>query len=304
MSAAIPPVDVLSGHQRRHLERDQGRRRSRGQLVLLYVGTSLLGLMFTGPFLWTLSCSLKTPYEILQYPPPLIPAQLQWENYLRVWTIIDFATFTKNSLIVTILSMIGSVSSAAIVAYGFSRYRFPGRDALFMVALSAMMLPPQVTIIPLFMIFKTIRWIDTLKPLIVPAFVGGGAFNIFLLRQFFMTLPLELDEAATIDGASKLTIFFRIVLPLSGPALSSAAIFAFRSNWNSFLQPLIFLNTKKRYTLPIGLTYLTRQPDDPGLPKDHLMMAAAVLTTLPMIILFFSGQKYFVRGIVTTGIKG
>ena len=260
--------------------------------------------MFMGPYLWTLSSSLKTPYEILQYPPPLIPALPQWGNYVRVWEIIDFGTFTRNSLFVTALGVVGSVVSSSIVAYGFSRFRFPGRNILFVFCLTAMMLPTQVTIIPLFMVFNKLGWINTFKPLVAPSFFGGGAFNIFLLRQFFMTLPLDLDEAATIDGAGKARIFLRIILPLSGPALSSAAIFAFRNHWNSYLQPLIFLNTRDKYTLPIGLTYLSRQPDDPGLPKDHLMMAAAAMTTLPMIILFFTGQRYFVRGIVTTGIKG
>ena len=288
----------------RAAERDIGPRHSPGRKVLLYVVSFLFGLMFMAPYLWTLSSSLKTPYEILKYPPPLVPAMPQWANYLQVWSVIDFGTFTKNSIIVTFLGVIGSVASSSIVAYGFSRFRFPGRDVLFVFCLTAMMLPEQVTIIPLFMVFNKLKWINTFKPLVVPSFFGGGAFNIFLLRQFFMTLPLDLDEAATIDGAGKARIFFRIILPLSVPALSSAALFAFRNHWNSFLHPLIFLNTRSKYTLPIGLTYLSRQPDDPGLPKDHLMMAAAAMTTIPMIILFFSGQRYFVRGIVTTGIKG
>jgi multiple sugar transport system permease protein len=304
MSIRAQPAPALSRRRTQRVVRGEKPRRTLMQTILLYLLTGTLGLMFTGPFLWTLTTSLKTPYEILQYPPSLLPVRPQFANYLETWRTIDFGTFTKNSLYVTILSVIGSISSSALVAYGFARYRFPGRNFLFILCLSGMMLPPQVTIIPLFMVFRAVRWIDTFKPLIVPSFLGGGAFNIFLLRQFFMTLPLELDEAATIDGASKLTIFLRIMLPLSGPALASAAIFSFGANWNSFLQPLIFLNSKSKFTLPLGLTYLVQQPYDPGLPKDHLMMAAAVLTTLPMLILFFSGQKYFVRGIVTTGIKG
>ncbi len=272
--------------------------------VVLYTISILTGIMFTVPFLWTLSSALKTPYEILQYPPPLFPAVPQFGNFYEVWVLIEFGRFTQNSIIVTITSLIGAVSSSALVAYGFSRFRFFGRGFLFMLCLSAMMLPPQVTIIPLFVIFKNLGCINTFKPLIVPSFFGGGAFSIFLLRQFFMTLPLELDEAATIDGAGKLTIFTRILLPLSGPALSSAAIFCFIGNWNAFLEPLIFLNSRDRYTLPIGLSYLSAQPFDPGLPKDHLMMAAATMTTLPVLTIFFSAQRYFVRGIVTTGIKG
>jgi ABC-type glycerol-3-phosphate transport system permease component len=172
------------------------------------------------------------------------------------------------------------------------------------VLLSTMMIPVYVTIIPRFMLYKELKWLDTHLPLIVPTFFGGGAFNIFLLRQFFMTLPLELDEAAYVDGASSWTIFWRIILPLSKPAISTVAIFGFLASWRSFLAPLIYLNTQENFTLPIGITWFRVVPMEQGEPKDHLLMAAAVTVTLPAIILFFSAQRYFIGGIVMSGIKG
>ena len=184
------------------------------------------------------------------------------------------------------------------------RFRFPGRDILFAVCLSTLILPPHVTIIPLFVLFRSLHWIDTFLPLIVPSFFGGGAFTIFLVRQFIMTLPIEIDEAALMDGASRLGILFRIILPNSGPVLATVAIFGFIGHWNQFLEPLIFLNSARKYTVPLGLWFLRAQEGQAGLPKDNLLMAGAVLATLPIIIVFFIAQKYFVRGIAMSGLKG
>ncbi|NJN84957.1 MAG: carbohydrate ABC transporter permease, partial [Caldilineaceae bacterium] len=204
------------------------------------------------------------------------------------------------------ISTFGAVLSAALVGYSFARFRYPGRNILFMITLSTMMLPVEVTLIPLYLLFAKVGWMDTFKPLIVPSFFGGGAFLIFLMRQFFMTIPLELDEAARIDGASHLRIFFQILMPLSVPALATAAVLTFMGQWNAFLHPFIFLNTKSKYTLAVGIRYFQAVAgfSDDVEPKYHLLMAASVMMTVPIIVMFFLAQRYLVRGIVMSGIKG
>jgi len=260
--------------------------------------------MFVFPFFWTVSSSLKSPRDILTYPPPLLPAVFTWSNYPDAWTTVEFGPYFLNSTIVTGATVIGGTASGLIVAYGFARFRFPMRDALFALCLSTLMLPPEVTIIPLYVIFKNLGWLDTLTPLIVPSLLGGGAFTIFLLRQFILGLPFDLDEAATIDGASKLRILFDVIVPNAKPALAAAAVFSFINHWNEFFQALIFLNSKKNYTIPLGLYSLRTYAGDPGEPKDQLLMAGSVIATLPIIVLFFAAQRYFVQGIVTSGLKG
>jgi multiple sugar transport system permease protein len=225
---------------------------------------------------------------------------LRWSNYAETWRTVPFAMFTKNTLMLAILAVIGTTLSACLVAFGFARIRFPGREALFGLMLSTMMLPGIVTLIPGYILFRELGWIDTLKPLWVPAFFGGGAFNVFLLRQFFRTIPSELDEAAKIDGASWLGIFWRVVLPLTGPAVTTVALFTFIGAWKDFMGPLIFINSLEKQTLELGLqTFQT-------LYGTHweLMMAGAVIVVLPLIIIFFLGQRLFIQGIVMTGLKG
>jgi ABC-type glycerol-3-phosphate transport system permease component len=209
-----------------------------------------------------------------------------------------------NSAVITIGHMAGQLASASLVAYGFARFRFPGRDALFMLVLSTLMLPPQVTLIPTFIIFRTLGWLDTYKPLIVPAYFGGGAFAIFLFRQFYLTIPKEYDEAAKIDGASSLLIFLRILVPMSKPVFITMAIFSFLGSWNAFFYPLIYLNTLEKFTLQLGLQYFRRSADAGGQPTEHLLMASAMVATLPCVLLFLVLQRYFVRGVVLSGIKG
>ncbi len=198
----------------------------------------------------------------------------------------------------------GQILSAAAVAFGFTRFRFPAREPLFFLVLSTMMLPWQVTIVPQFLLFRYLGWLNTFLPLIVPSFFGGGAFFIFLLRQFFMTIPRDLDEAAKLDGASSVRIFWSIILALSGPAIATVAIFSFLQHWNEFIGPLIFLNTEDKYTLSIGLRYFMANPFESDEPREAILMAASLIVALPPLILFFVAQKYFVRGIVTTGLKG
>jgi ABC-type glycerol-3-phosphate transport system permease component len=271
---------------------------------LIYILAFGSAIMFTFPFIWTLSSSLKTAQDIMAYPPTLVPSAVQWGNYYTAWTTVEFGPYFKNSIQVTGLALIGQTASALVVAYGFARFRFPGRNALFALCLSTMILPPEVTIIPLFIVFKNVGWVDTLYPLWVPSFFGGGAFSIFLMRQFILGMPFELDEAALIDGASKLGILWSIILPNCKPALATVAVLGFIGHWNEFFGPLIFLNSRENFTIPLGLYTLRTYAGDPGEPKDHLLMAGSVIATAPIIVLFFVAQKYFVQGIVTTGIKG
>jgi multiple sugar transport system permease protein len=274
---------------------------------ILYLLAIALSVMFMFPFFWTVTTSLKKPIELIKFPPTILPETAQWVNYTQIWGLgsgINFGQFFLNSAIITSLALVGQIVSAFLVGYGFARFRFPGREFLFAVCLSTLILPPHVTIIPLFVLFRQLRWIDTFLPLIVPSFFGGGAFTIFLVRQFIMTLPIEIDEAALMDGSSRLGILFRIILPNSGPVLATVAIFGFIGHWNQFLEPLIFLNSARKYTVPLGLWFLRAQEGQAGLPKDNLLMAGAVLATLPIIIVFFFAQKYFVRGIAMSGLKG
>jgi len=271
--------------------------------VLLTLFTIALSFMFMFPFLWTVSSALKQALEVMAYPPTLIPKVPQWRNFRTAWNTITFGRFMLNTLIIAVLALIGEVISAMTVAYGFARFRFPGREALFVMCLSTMILPAQVTIIPLFVIFHKIHWLNSYKPLIVPSWFGG-AFAIFLFRQFIMTLPLDLDEAALIDGAGRLAILTRIIFPNCIPVVLTVAILSFLGHWNDFLGPLIFLNSKEKFTISLGLYYFKSYGGDPGLPRDHLLMAGNLIATIPVVVLFFVAQRYFIRGIVMSGIKG
>lgn len=272
--------------------------------ISLYAIALVTAIAFGLPFFWTVTSSLKSVSEIRQFPPTIFPHDIRWQNYSDVFTIAPFARFLWNTAVVTVLAMIGQILSAAAVAYGFARFRFPGRDTLFFLVLSTMMLPWQVTIVPTFLLFRYFDWINTFLPLTVPSYFGGGAFYIFLLRQFFMTIPRDLDEAAKLDGASSVRIFWNIILPLSGAAIATVAIFSFIQHWNEFIGPLIFLNSEEKFTVSIGLRYFIVNPFENDEPKDAILMAASLIVALPSLILFFVAQQYFVRGIVTTGLKG
>ena len=289
---------------------ESGRRRSRGRRALLHAGTLVLALFALFPFVWTVASSLKTPSELVLFPPPLLPYELQWKNYAEMTTVIPFWRWVYNSLFVTVLSTLGAVVSASLVAYSFARFRYPGRDAFFMLTLATIMLPVEVTIIPTYVLFFNLGWVNTPWPLIVPQWLGGGAFNIFLMRQFIMSLPRDLDEAARVDGASYLQILRHILLPLCVPALATAAIITAIANWDAFLGPFIFLNTRDNLLLAVGIREFQSQGAATGgavvggLRRDHLLMAASTLMTLPVVLLFFACQRYFVRGAVMSGIKG
>ncbi len=266
-------------------------------VYILLIGFSIL---FAFPFVWMVGTSLTPGELVLDRNRPFIPMQPAWSNYSEALTVLPFATFLKNTLIISIMCVIGQTISASLVAFAFARLKFPGRDALFVMVLATMMLPGQVTMIPTFIMFTIPGWIDSLKPLIVPAFFGGGAFFIFLLRQFFLTIPAELEDAARIDGCGSFGIYRHVILPLSKPALTAVALFSFMGHWNDFLGPLIYTQSEEKKTLALGLSAFK------GLhgTEYHLMMAASVAVLLPVIILFFFSQKYFVEGVVTSGVKG
>ena len=280
-----------------------------GQRFIVYVIVAVGSVVSMLPFLWTFLSSGKSIIELYYYPPTFWPQTPQFvQNYIEIFTVVPFARWFLNTVFVTVLTLLGMVISASLVAYGFSRFRFPGREAFFFVTLATLMLPVEVTLIPSYLMFKSFGWLDTYLPLIVPAWFGGGAFNIFLMRQFMLSIPTDFDEAAKIDGASSLRIFWQIILPLSKPALATMATLGFIGSWNNFLGPLIFLDSNEKYTVVVGLRYLQSAVAGGGgavsRPQDHLLMGASLFVALPCLILFFLAQKYFVQGIVTTGIKG
>jgi multiple sugar transport system permease protein len=266
----------------------------------LYVVAILLSVTFLFPLFWMASTSLKSMEQAYAFPPVWIPNPVQWDNYSKIFTELPFLTFTFNSILITVLNTLGVVLSSAVVAFGFSRLRAKGRDFLFILLISTIMLPSQVILVPTFILFKYLKWINTILPLVVPAYFGGGAFNIFLLRQFFMTIPFEYDEAAIMDGASRWTIFWRIMLPLSKPALATVAVLNIVAVWTDFFGPLIYLNDLNKMTLAVGLSFLRGQNS----AVLTLLMAGGMFTTLPILIIFFLAQRYFVEGIQLGGLKG
>jgi multiple sugar transport system permease protein len=274
--------------------------------LFLYVFVWALCLMFGFPLFWTLMSSLKTAPEMFAFPPPLVPAVPQWDNYRDVLIIprIPVLRWAWNSTIIVVLGTLGTVMSASLVAYSFARFEYRGRDTLFLITLATLMLPAQVTLIPQFVLFHRLGWVNTLLPLWVPLWFGGGAFAIFLMRQFFLSIPRDLDEAALIDGASYLRIFWSILLPLTKPVLATLGIITIIDLWGDFLGPLIYLNSPEKFTVSVGLRFFNNTPEVGGEPMQHLLMAACILSMIPVIVVFFLGQRFFVQGIVMSGIKG
>ncbi|MBS4201915.1 carbohydrate ABC transporter permease [Bacillus sp. FJAT-49732] len=260
----------------------------------------LFGISFLFPFVWMLSTSLKPESQIFKWPPEWIPETFMWQNFPEALTFVPFALYFKNTLVICVLTVLGTIISSAFVAYGFARIQWRGRNIFFFLMLTTMMLPYQVVMVPLFLVFKEIGWVGTFKPLIIPAFFGTNAFFIFLLRQFFLTIPYELSDAAKIDGCSEFRIFWQIVLPLARPAIATVGLFTFMENWNDFLGPLIYLNDESKYTIALGLQQFIGQYGT----QWGMLMAASTVATAPIIILFFFTQKTFIQGISTTGIKG
>jgi multiple sugar transport system permease protein len=263
--------------------------------LLCFAGSCIMLL----PLAWLFRSSIMTPGQIFTFPPEWIPNPFAWQNYPEALTTIPFLLYFKNTLFILIPTVIGTVVTATLAAYGFARLRWRGRDLVFNILLTTLMLPYAITLIPTFLLWARLGLINTTWPLVLPRWFGGGIFYIFLLRQFFRTIPRELDEAALLDGANRLQVLWHIIVPVSRPALITVAIFAALSTWNDFLGPLMYLNDSNKFTLALGLAEFT------GLYNSqwHLLMAASAVVILPVMVLFFFAQKYFIEGITLTGTK-
>lgn len=277
-------------------------RRVRRRIAQVITYTLLLfgSFVMILPLAWLVRSSFMTLDQIFAFPPEWIPDPWNWQNYPDALDVAPFARYFFNTMVIEFFVVVGTVVSATLSAYGFARLRWKGREQVFAVLMTTMMLPGAVTLIPAFIIWSELGFVNTIVPLTAPAWFGGGMFNIFLLRQFFRGLPRDLDEAALLDGASPLRILWDVIVPLSRPALITVAIFSFLTTWNDFLGPLIYLNDSRKYTLAIGLSQFKGQYT----AEWGLLMAASTLVILPVLVLFFVAQRYFVEGIALTGIKG
>ena len=257
-------------------------------------------VIFFVPFLWMVSSSLKQEQQVFQYPPQFIPDPVMWSNYVESLTYKPFGLYLTNTLFIVVVNEIAILLAASFCAYGFARIQFPGRDFWFSVVLATLMVPSIVLIIPQFIMFTRLGWIDTYKPLTIPFFFGGGGFNIFLLRQFFRSIPADLADAARIDGCNEFGIYWRIMMPLAKPALATIAIFTFLGTWNDFLGPLLYLKSPELYTVSIGLAGFRSVMRT----RWDLLMAASTAMVLPVVVLFFFTQRYFIQGATLSGLKG
>lgn len=301
MTQATNLIQPLLNTER--LKKAQRRQQRIGQVIVY----SLLisgAFIFMLPLIMMVSTSLKPIAEIISFPPSILPRQIVTTNYAEAWTYksTDFTRWTLNTLFLVIVTVPAVVITSSLCAYGFARLKFPGRNTWFLFTLASIMLPPQVTLIPLYILFYRLGWLNTYLPLIIPPWFGGGALNIFLLRQFFMQVPRDLDEAAIIDGASHLTIWRLIYLPLSRPALISVSLLTTLGIWNDFLGPLIYLTSPQNFTLALGLNVFRNAFNT--LPRTDYIMAISTLMVVPMILLFLFAQRYIVQGFVTSGLKG
>jgi multiple sugar transport system permease protein len=279
-----------------------GRRATgttRASRVLVYALLGLGSLMFLFPFLWLILLSLQTLQQFYLWPPELIPNPWKFSNYPDSLRLFDFGRYFWNTTYITVLSLIGQTLVSSMVAYSFARLRWPLKNFWFVVMLATLMVPPQVTLIPLYILWRDLKGLDTYWPLIVPAFLGTP-YYIFLARQFFMTIPLELEEAARIDGASTLQIIFRIMVPLSIPLMLTLSLFSVLSHWNDFFAPLLYLNTKAKFTLQLGLLVFRGQYET----NYPMMFAATATIVMPIVLFFFVGQRYFIKSVVLSGLKG
>jgi multiple sugar transport system permease protein len=286
---AVDSIDRIPQRRRRHA--------TSGTLALhaVLIAGSVIMLL---PFAWMLSTSLKIPAETFVYPPIWIPSKIAWDNYSRTVTAMPFGRFYLNSLIVTISVTVLQILTSSLAAFAFARLRFRGRDVLFLLYLVTLMIPFQVTMIPNFIVVRTLGWYDTYQALILPP--AFSAFSTFLLRQYFRGIPHDLDEAARIDGASSIRIWWSVILPLSGPVLAALAIFVSLNTWNDFLWPLIVTNSQEMRTLPVGLSAFQGQYKTDW----NLLMAGSVIAMLPILIVYIIGQRWFIRGIALSGQGG
>ncbi|NOK58455.1 MAG: N-Acetyl-D-glucosamine ABC transport system, permease protein 2 [Chloroflexi bacterium AL-W] len=270
------------------------------RLVGLEIVMILLVISFLVPTLWMISSSLKVSTEIFVTPITWIPQDPQWSNYVRIFEILPLMHFIYNTVLVVFFAVLGTVISSALVAYAFARLRWPGRETWFALLLATIMLPEVITLVPRFVLFRNFGWIDTFLPLIVPYWTATTAIYVFLMRQFFRGIPMELEDAALIDGASRLRVLFQIILPLSKPAIATVAVFALIQHYNDFVNPLIYINSQDNWTLALAV----RAYNDAYVSNWELVFAASTVMLVPVVILFLIAQRYFVQGITTTGFGG
>ncbi|MEZ4868861.1 MAG: carbohydrate ABC transporter permease [Caldilineaceae bacterium] len=279
------------------------RRRRTTTRAITYLLLTIAGLSFAFPLYWTISSSLQTWQELRSFTPHFYPATPQWSNYADVFQTVPFARWLANSFLIVAITIPGTIITATLTAYAFARFEFVGKQFWFILMLSTMMIPATVTLIPQYLLWFKLKMINTYVPLTIGSWLGGGAFMIFLLRQFILSIPRDLDEAAYIDGASPVRILWAIIMPLMKPALTTVAILQFLNEWNDFFAPFIYLNRQELYTAAIGLRYFQFIPLETTDPRDHLLMAAAAVMTIPVIALFAVAQRYFISGVVLSGLK-
>jgi ABC-type glycerol-3-phosphate transport system permease component len=286
------PKSHPSGFEKGRLSKHLGKV---GAYLVVLAASAIMIL----PYLWMISTSLKDMEQAFAYPPRWLPDPAIWANFVTIFQKVPLARYMWNTLVIAVLATVGAMLSASMTGFAVARLRWPGRDLFFTLLLATLMIPAQVTMIPRFVIMKNLGWVDTFLPLIVPHFLGQ-AFGVFLMRQFFLSLPGELLDAARIDGCSHVGALWRIYLPLSAPALAVVGVFTFMSSWNDLLDPLIYLNSTDKFTLSIGLAFFRGQY---GQTEWPLLMAAAFVSIVPMIVLYIFAQRYFVEGIATAGLK-
>lgn len=279
------------------------RGRNQMQMLLTYILLTISALVFAFPLFWTVSSSLQTWQELRSFTPHLLPSVPQWGNYAQVFQSVPFARWMGNSFLITAITIPGTILTASLTAYSFARFHYVGKEFWFVLMLGTLMIPSQVTLIPQYVLFFNLKLINTYVPLTIGAWLGGGAFMIFLLRQFIMSIPRDLDEAALMDGATPLRILGSVLLPLMKPALTTVAILQFLNDWNEFFAPFIYLSRTQLFTAAVGLRFFQNIPLETRDPRDHLLMAAAAVMTLPVITLFAVAQRYFIQGVVLSGLK-
>jgi len=274
-------------------------KRTKTANVLVHLLLLIGAISMAAPFVWMILGSFKSLGEIFLYPPRWLPETWQWRNYIRIWEIAPFGRYYFNSFLISILGTVGQLATCSMAAYAFSRLNFRGRNTLFVILLMTLMLPYQLTVIPIFYVMFKIGWIDTLLPLIVPYFCGG-AYGTFLFRQFFLTIPRDLDDAAKIDGCSPYKIYTRVYIPLSKPIMATLAVFTFMWRWNDLYGPLIFVHNPDKMTVTVGLSTLQGQ----FWTNIPLLMAGSLIALIPTMILYFTMQRYFIQGVILSGVKG
>lgn len=290
----------------RTVDLSYSRARRRQQAIgraIAYVLLAVAGLFFAFPLFWTASSSLQTWQELRSFTPHLLPAEPQWGNYAEVFSTVPFARWMFNSFLIVAITIPGTILTSTMTAYAFARFNFVGKNVWFIMMLGTMMIPSVVTLIPQYLLFFKLQLINTYVPLTIGSWLGGNAFMIFLLRQFLLSIPRDLDEAATLDGAGPFRILWNVLVPLMKPALTTVAILQFLNEWNDFFAPFIYLNRQELFTAAVGLRFFQYLPLETMDPRDHLLMASAAIMTIPVLALFAVAQRYFISGVVLSGLK-